>query len=83
MKANVCPISTQDALLRSWASALTVPHFHDAVSNADAILNALISNESLIAICPGLDYLEVVWEVIRHVINRISVTGTSSSRMEQ
>lgn len=70
-------------MLRSWASALTVPHFHDAVSDTDAILSVLISNEPLNAVFPSLVYLEIVWEVIWHVINRISVTGTSSSRLKQ
>ena len=83
MKASLCPISTQGAVLRRRASALTVPHFHDAVGDTDTILSVLISNGSLNAIFPGLVYLEVVWEVIWHVINRISVTGTSSSRLKQ
>ena len=53
MKASLHLVSTQGALLRSLASALTVPYFHNAVSDADAILDALVSNEPQNAICAG------------------------------
>ena len=53
MKASLRLVSTQGASLRSLASALTVPYFHDAVSDADTILGVLISNKLQNAMCAG------------------------------
>lgn len=80
MKAGLRLISTKGAHLPSLEVSLTVPYFHDTVSDTDAILGVLISNKLQNA---GLVYLEVVWEVIRHIINCISMTGSGSGRLVQ
>ena len=49
MKASLCPMnmSTRGAGLRSQASALTVSHFQNAISDTDAILGVLFSKGTL------------------------------------